>query len=536
MNAMHWVRPRASTALAAAVAACIAQTSLGAPAPLADAELDAVTAGGPQASAPADGRRPAVIVADGAQYTLNQNQSVLLQGDAQAGIRALNVVDVAGSDVGNAVNVLSRETAVGDALQLNTFEQREIQSGSLGRASLAGENVTRRSSIERSTASGGSSSSVTGWESRTFSRTSTVDQFSAFVPEYNPLQNLTLTVGTPALDPLRIPSFEVDFVEETDVGNYGIRGGVGPFTLGAPQLVLGSISLDGDDVVLSSGYVQVPSLDLGSAHLQVCVVACTPDVSVDLGGFTGPRVDLPGGDLRFEGANPFKDTHLNAGHGFAVAGAGSISVVPGHVTLGAELTLDLPDPSFSFDFTIPGIGEIGPWSVDGPNIGIEIPAISVSHNFIDQDVGVAYSASFDGALCIALETSNCASSSRQTEHQESRAEAELYQVTATSYSHSTGSRHEELDVHVGATLSNAEAELIAMSQGSAHIDSLNSVALSDSAQSGLQALNAVNAADAIIGNALNVSAVRPTSITSGNVAGSLGQSNVFVQHRTQYGR
>jgi hypothetical protein len=362
-----------------------------------------------------------------------------------------------------------------------------------------------------------------------------VEQFAAFVPEYNPLQNLTLTIGTPALAPLHIPAFSFDFVEETDVGDFGIRGGVGPFTLGAPQLVLGTVSLDGNDVVLSSGFVQLPSLDLGSASLQVCIVACTPDVSVDLGGFAGPRVDLPGGDLRFEGANPFKDTRINAGHGIAAVGAGAISVTPGRVTLGASLAFDLPDPRFSFDFTIPGFAGIGPWHVDGPDIDIEIPAISVSHTLIDEPVGFASSATFDGVLCLAVSTTHCGSGSRHTERRESEVDARVHVVAASAFSGGGRSASSDANVHAGATLADAEADLIAMSQASALIDATSSIALADAAQRGIRAVNAVNAADTIVGNALNVTAIRPAGVLPGGVTGSLGQTNVFVQHRTRYG-
>lgn len=508
-----------------------------APATLTDVVLDAVTAGTTgTGTPPADGKRPAVIVADGARYTLDRDQNVELRGRAQLGLRALNVIAAAGADVGNAVNLSAFDGGAGGALQRNVLSQRESRTGSLGRASLAGAQFRRGWSVESQFARSSSSSQVTGWQLQSRSRLRTVDQFAAFVPEYNPLQNLTLTVGTPALDPLRVPAFSFDFVEETDVGDFGIRGGAGPFTLGAPQLVLGSVSLDGDDLVLSSGFVQVPSLDLGNASLQVCIVACTSNVSVDLGGFTGPRLDLPGGDLRFEGANPFKDTRINAGHGIATVGAGSISVVPGRVTLASSLTLDLPDPSFSFDFTIPGIGEIGPWDVDGPDIDVEIPGVAVSHTLIDEPVGFAFSATFDGVLCLAVATTDCGSGSRRVEREESATATEIRLATASAFEERSRTTSGHADVHAGATLTDAEADLIAMSQASALIDSASSIALADSAQRGLRAMNAVNAADTIVGNALNATtAVRPAGAPASPVTSALVQTNVFVQHRTRYG-
>jgi hypothetical protein len=528
---------RSLAAAAAATAAGFAPATFAAPAALSDAALDTVTAG--TTAQPAEGKPPVVIVADGARYTFVGEQRVHLSGDAQEQARALNVVGAAGSDVGNAVNVLTLNTqAVGGASQQNSLQQRETAAGSLGRATLKGANVTTTAHLERSVSTSNSSSLVTGRRLLARTRTSSTEQFAAFVPAHNPLQDLTLTVATPELPPVQIPAIHLDLLNDDAL--FGIEGSAGPFTIGAPQLVLGSVSLDGDDVVLSSGYVQLPTIELGTATMKVCFSTCRQD-SVDLGHFDGRRVDLPGGDLRFEGANIFKDTQINAGGGIALVGAGTINVIPGHITLSGELTLDLADPQISFDFEIPSILQIngtdiiGPWTIDGPDVAIEIPPISVSHTLIDEDVGPSYSASFDGVLCLALYTTDCGTASRDTERQETRIDVVVYEVSASSHSSGGSSIAEESSTHAGATLADAEADLIAMSQASAMIDATNSITLEDGAQRGLRAVNAVNAADAIIGNALNVTALQPDRLKSGSLTGVLNQSNVFSQYRTGYG-
>lgn len=546
-------RPRRPAVIASAVAACLARTGFGAPSALDDAALDAVTAGNVTATQ-ADEPRPSVVVADGARYALDRRREIRLEGAAQAGAHALNVVSAAAGDVADAVNVLASGLGVpGAALQQNQLDQRVNGGASLGRASVVGTHVVRRDSQESRFASGSSSSLVTGAELHTRTRTHTVDQYSASVPEFNPLQNLTLEIGTPDLGRLTVDEFDFDFIEETDFGNFGIGGKVGPFSIGAPRLVLGSVSLDGDDVVLSSGYVEVPSVDLGSASLKVCVFDCGTE-SVDLGGFSGTRVDLPGGDLRFDGANPFKDVRINAGHGIAAVGTGEIDVDGGRVTLAATLSLDLPDPSFSFDFTIPGLGKIpgiddipglkdvlgtdtlGPWHVDGPDIDIEIPAVSVSHTFIDQPIGFGYSATFDGALCLGVVGPvNCKPGTHHVEHEESRTDDRIRLVSTSSFNEGGRTVNGDVEVHAGATLTDAEADLVAMSQASALIDSTSSIALGDAAQRGLRAVNTVNAVDTIVGNTLNVAAVGPMAVPAGTRIGSLGQTNVFVQRATRYG-
>jgi hypothetical protein len=360
------------------------------------------------------------------------------------------------------------------------------------------------------------------------------------VPTFSPLENLELSFEVPTLAPITTPRITLDLLNKD--GLFGIKGSVGPFTIEVPELELGTVRLVGDDVVLDSGYVKWDGFDLGTADLKLCFGECFVELKgVDLGGFGGGTVDLP--DLKFEGANPFKDTRINAGFGIALVGAGAVDVQPGHLHLSGELSLDLPDPTISFDWTIGRICEqedckgniIGPWTINGPDLTIEIPPITVSHTFIDEDVGFAYSASFDGVLCLAVGTTDCGSASQQTERQETFVDVAIDTARSSSYAEQGGSMTEDIDTHAGASLRDAEADLVAMSRASAEIVTDNTVSLNDGAQRGLRAANAVNAADAIIGNALNVTVLQPSRWTPGSATAALNQSNVFSQYRTQYG-
>jgi hypothetical protein len=325
-------------ALAAILASGIAGAAVAAPPTLTDAALDGVTAGGP--AQPASGEPPVVIVADGATYVFDGEQSVLMEDKAQQGLRALNVVAASGSDVGNTVNVQSGAIdGFGAASQLNHLQQRESATGSLGRASLDAVSSTRRTATESQLSSGSSSRQVAAQRLQSRSRTSTVDQVAAFVPARDPFENPRLEVATPHIDPLHIDAISVDFLNED--GLFGIEGSIGPFTVKAPQLVLGTVTLDGDDVVLSAGHVVLPGFDLGAATVTVCFAICAQD-SIRLGSFGERTVALPDADLRFEDANPFKDTDINAGGGIAIVGAGSIDAAPSHITLAGELTLGAP--------------------------------------------------------------------------------------------------------------------------------------------------------------------------------------------------
>jgi hypothetical protein len=493
-------------------ASCLAQTALATPPALTDEALEAVTA----------------IVADGADYTFTGSQSVHMDGEAQRQAQALSLVGAAGSDVGNAVNLLQLDNPAGsDVLQTNQVRQQELHSGSLGRFTLHGENLTRVSSIESHLESGASSSRTSGQWQQSHVSSRTVDQFAVFVPSHDPFQNLELTVATPQLDKLQIPAKSFDFREPS--GFLGLEGSFGPFTLGAPQLVLGTVRLEGDDVTLSSGHLVLPSPDLGTLALNACFLDYCVGRTVDLPTFAHDPVPLP--DLVFEGANPFKGTNLNAGGGVALVGSGTVSVQPSHVTIAGELTLDLPDPTFSFDFTFGDETDeegtlIGPFTFDGPDVTIPIPAISVSHTFVDEDIGGSFSGSFDGFLCVPT-SMDCGTGSRRTERRESRVDARIHTQSRDAWSSGDTTLSIEVALYAGATLTDAEADLIAMSQASADIATESAIALTDAAQQGMRAANAVNAAGTLVGNALNVSTMRGVS--------SLGQSNVFVQQRTRRG-
>src|SRR5688572_2170154 len=106
MDETHSRQHRAAVAVAV-VAVCATPGAFAAPAVLADAQLEAVTAGVLQAPPQAHGEQGAVIVADGSVLVLERDQRMALREDAQQGLQALNVVGAVGSDVGNAANLLS---------------------------------------------------------------------------------------------------------------------------------------------------------------------------------------------------------------------------------------------------------------------------------------------------------------------------------------------------------------------------------------------------------------------------------------------
>lgn len=522
MSTLKAMTPRSNiaTAVALAVASASAQA---APRDLDAAALDAVAAGtATNDPAPSPSGSTSVVVADQSEITIDTVERVVLLDSVQRQAAAVNAVNASGADVVGTANIATAVGARVLARQINKVFQVEHGYGSAGRISLAGPNINR--SYSNTSAFGSSASSSSTRSTLLQSRTShsVQDTYSAGVPAYFPLQNLTLTLGTPDLPAVTVPAFGFDLTTTDDVGStFGIRGNLGPFTFDPPQIVLGTVSFQGDDLVVAGGFVDLPSLDLGSASITACFIDCGT-VSVDLPTVDGPRIDLPG-EWRFEGANPFKDVRINAGNGIAAAGSGHVDLSAAHVTLSADLSLDLPDLTTSFSFDVLG------HEVSTGSFGVEIPPISASITLVDADIGPGYSADFDGTLCLAVQTSDCG----RLEHSES-SQSSFVDVRQTSAS-ASGSMHEENTstgeelVTAAAALGGAEAELIAMSEGRAQIDQGSIVELGSQAQRGMQVVNAVNASGAIVGNALNVGTQRGTSVAGAGIS----QSNSFAQFKTR---
>ena len=484
-------------------------------------DLDEVTAGtqSPTTSNAANGS--SIIVTDHSSIELRAERRVELHDQVQQRATALNAVNAANADVANAINISTVMGAHVLGRQLNQILQSERSYGRVEQLTLAGPRLNRSYSTNRSYGSITQSTSMQAAQLRSRSSSSVVDTYAASVPAYFPLQNMTLTIGTPDMPSVTVPQFGFDLTTTDDVGGtYGIRGSLGAFTFDPPQIVLGTVSFQGDDLVVAGGYVDLPSLDLGSASVTACFVECG-SVDVDLPTIDGPRIDLPG-EWRLEGANPFKDVRITAGNGIAAAGSGHINIDAAHVTLAAELSLDLPDLTTEFSFDVLG------HEVSTGEFGVAIPAISASITLVDADVGPSYSANFDGALCVAVQTSDCGT----LQHSRSSGSTlvDIRQTTATSstssYDESTSAGAEYLTA--GATLSGADAELIAMSEGRADIAEASVIELGSQAQRSLQALNAINAAGAIVGNAMNVGTQR-----AGAGAAGLTQTNVFSQFKTR---
>jgi hypothetical protein len=129
--------------------------------PLGDGDLDGITAG----SASRSGSGGA-IVASASTATIAEQGNVEMDGEAQQGSRALNLVNASSSAVANAVNVWDGQVAEGTATRLNVDQSNQIRQ-EMGRgASLpsyvrSGANVESTSVVSRDVTGEGSVETVT---------------------------------------------------------------------------------------------------------------------------------------------------------------------------------------------------------------------------------------------------------------------------------------------------------------------------------------------------------------------------------------
>lgn len=517
--------------LGLAVAACAAGAAgvSAGPAALNDGQLDAITSGGTWSHS--------AVVADNAHFEYAQAHRLQLDGEVQRQARALNMVNAAGADVGNAVNLLAGADA--QASQQNQVVQQESGTGSLQQASLeAGGESWRAGSEINSSSSSDHSLASTDYQHLQSSNVS-ISHSNASVPGYEATQDLSVEVGTLHLDPLQFGPLVVDLLTGESGSETGLRGTAGPYTIEAPRLVIGTAHLDGDDIVLDPGYLDIGEFNLGSLQLDAYFSGRRyAGFDVDLGEISG-QIDLPADALRLEGANPFKDVHVNVGAGIAAAGRGRIAAETGHLTVAAQVEVDLPDLTLDVSTILAnepdGLGGI----IGEQNLSftIDLPSVELSHTLIDENVGFTYSAEFDGALClVAGPSGNCGTLERHVESTRTLA-TEVIRDQSSNHS-ATEDRIASLEhrTQSGASMVAAEAELIAMSRSSALISSDGGVSLGNSAQLGLNALNAVNAAGAMVGNTLNAAVTVPAASAAPATRGPtvLAQANTFIQLQTGY--
>ena len=301
------------------------------------------------------------------------------------------------------------------------------------------------------------------------------------------------------------------------------------------------------DTTMRLGYV-----DFGVFVATGCVVNCAT-VRKDLGDLeilnlfeflekVNPAVNGIGfskDGIILEGMGSVFDDELNLNTGFAFVGNGRLKVLnPSSIEVGGKLNLNV-DADLTLTLNLAGIdlGLFDPWpkSWSWPDNAENLEIINLEIPFTLLDIkGETYNDSFDAMLVAKLGPGDV-SASNDIENIPSETDQDSSLIFDTDFidiGESTSSEFYEHTLLTGGQMTGAQAELLALSEGTLSINNSSNILLAGSAQQNMRIFNSVNAVSSVAANAMNIS--RLPAITPGSNAThqiSMQQHNRFTQQR-----
>lgn len=213
--------------------------------------------------------------------------------------------------------------------------------------------------------------------------------------------------------------------------------------------------------------------------------------------------------------------------GFDRSGAPTVAIsVTGDVEIGDFLDIDgtydaqfnMPSASNSLGATFNGEFEYG---IDGGDFTIDTGDLGIVVTLNLPELAL----DFDAMGCFAV-NGNCTIDGTRTESSDTISDhSTLYTVDETASSSEAWNQSTHEIVAAPFELHNAQAEYIVIDDSMIDVTATYLVALSGEAQSGLRALNAVNAAGSAVANGVNVALNRAGDLASTNPAYTLSQVN-----------
>jgi hypothetical protein len=487
------------------------------------------------------GVRHQAVVIHQSEATRAHRSTVTLSDHAQARAGAMNLTNASRSDVVHGANIYGgsdiSSVSVGaflidqrnDSVQLGVPQGR-LEFASVGRSSST--NYDRHYAFSDSLQSHVVNRHDDVYTGHIIER----QTLNVAVPKYDPFDNLKLELTIPGFD-FVIPGWDPpSLIADTIFGEYGVDINIHDTTLKFQDFTLGSLLFTRDDVVYTPiQSIPLPTLDFPQVDLTACFIDCA-QVSVDLPDFGGWTIPLPLPEITFAGANPFKDLDLNFGSGFAAAGSGSFRMGGDvQVSLITSFTIEIPDIDTSFEIDILGIPFKSPGiQIPIPDIELEVPLIDEA--FPPNNNNAVVLATFtDAVLCMPLAPVDIETCTLSLEKVESVTRINNT-LTEAHYENSVFDKYSEsmeLKIVGGAELLGAEADLIAFGESSIDSESYELVVLDGGSQQEIRVMNSVNAAAAMVGNGMNVSA-RSRSLRAVELPGAdfgLLQMNSFRQIR-----
>ena len=470
------------------------------------------------------------LVVDGAALEIVDTRSVQLQGNAQREVAAVGVSNAGAADVVTVSNVA--ETGAGALEQQNRALQEAIRQGELARyARVVGAREIRADRVHSETRET-SRQQVDLVRNLELSMTQTVTTYDVtLTPERLTLFDDPVPLFASRSFQLFDLEIQIPRVDLTIAGGNFQLAPILPrsISIASATFNTGGVLLHGTDIIF-----ETPSITLPSIGFEICIFrrGCAPDtgfplVEVVIGGGDVP-IPLNGGEeIRIEDANILGQ--LGISFGYAIAGSGDVTIDAGGVEVRGTLPVGLGllgDIGSNVDSPLINAAAVVIEFLDPPTI--ELP---LDHTF-DFPLPEGLELHFDDMACVhqtgqsapvCTPLDSTTTSVEVSDHTETHTEHESEIFGRFDMASSSDSQRGEVDVQ------GADAEAIVLGESSLEARRYHIVRLGGGAQAQARALHAVNAANAIVGNGLNVSSLDAAGLPRPRAALDARQSNSFRQ-------
>ena len=501
------------------------------------AELSELDLASVTAASAVDVRPESQVVIASTQASERRNEVTLTQG-SQTDSRMLTLSNASAGDTVSGVNLFRSDRESSDLptqiQQSNQLTQTQIIQARAGRFEApAGSSLRVTTQALENNQTSRAFERIALTNERIQAQTTTTRFQSSVTPQRIGFFDTPVVIGT---DPIKLPDFFVSLPSVRVQFEIGDKWGdlfdldvdisltfPASLRVKGAELSFGEIALDGDDIVLTSPRLTLPSLEFGFCFLQA-ENACSGegnDATVTLPGQT-----LALGEIVLEGANPLGDLGLELG--YAIAGDGTITVDGGSLSLEGDIPINVGDiADVAFDILVPNAGNVG--SVTDK---LDLPTFDVP---VDVTVDFPEPAGFDrtftaGEGCVFNQSgSQCSPVDTTTTVTDSVNQSVTVSRDQQSFQQTSTARYEVYREEGDLRLKAGQSRLTVLRKSTASESRYSIVVVTDQSQSGASFASGVNAAAAIVGNGLNITTLKAPQGTSRLPITALRQQNQFRQ-------
>ncbi len=477
------------------------------------------------------------VVIASTQDSDRRNEVTLTQG-AQSDSRTLNLSNVSAGDTASGLNLYRSDgdetTSPTQLNQSNQLSQTQIIQSQGGRFQApAGSGLQESVQTLTDTRISNKFERIARSNQRIQSRTTTTRFQSSVTPQRIGFFDTPVSLGGHTIDLpdfyVSLPSVPVEFSVGDDWGDlFDLDVDItfnfpASLKVDGAKLTFGELSLEGKDVVLSSPSLTLPELTFGFCFLQTAN-ACDGDNTKATVRLPAKTVALD--DIVLEGANPLGDVGLELG--YAIAGDGTITLDGGSLSLEGDIPINVGDlADIAFDILVPNAGNVGTVTdvLDLPtfdvpvDITVDFPEPDGFDRTFTAGEGCVFNQS--GSQCSPVDTTTTVTDTVNQSVTVSRDQQSFRESSSAQYEF----QRKEGDLRLNA----GQSRLTVLRKSTALESRYSIVVVTGQAQSGASFANGVNAAAAIVGNGLNITALKAPQGTTRLPTTALQQQNRFRQ-------